>query len=110
MSNPEGIHVDVAALTTYARQLGFYETEADKFSGLVDQADVTDEAWGVMGARAKQSYADRLGELRSLMDEMKQGVQSLTAEITETAAVYGGVEEDAVVRFGRHEAEIDGPR
>jgi hypothetical protein len=109
MSDPEGIHVDVSALTAYAKQLGFYETEADKFGGLVDQADVTNEAWGVMGVWAKKSYADRLGELRSLMDEMKQGVQSLTAKISESAAIYNGVEEDAVIRFGQHEAEIDGP-
>lgn len=109
MSDPEGIHVDVPALTAYARQLGFYETEADKFVGLVDQADVTNEAWGVMGAKAKQSYTDRLAELRSLVADMKQGVESLTAKITETATIYAGNEEDAVIRFGHYEAIIDGP-
>jgi hypothetical protein len=109
MGGPEGIHVDVSALTAYAKQLGFYESEADKFSGLVDQADVTNEAWGVMGAKAKQSYTDRLAELRSLMADMKQGVESLTAKISETATIYAGKEEDAVIRFGQHEAMIDGP-
>jgi hypothetical protein len=109
VGDPEGLHVDVAALTAYAGQLGFYETETDKFSRLVDQADVTDEAWGVMGAWAKQSYADRLDELRSLMADMKQGVASLATKISDTAAVYAGEEEDTVIRFGEHEAMIDGP-
>jgi hypothetical protein len=110
MTNPDRIQVDVAALTGYARQLGYYETEADKFGALVDRADVTNEAWGVVGIWAKQSYADRLGELRSLLAEMKEGVATLTTKIADTAAVYQGQEDDTVVRFGQHEAMIDGPR
>jgi hypothetical protein len=110
MTNPDGIQVDVAALTAYAGQLGYYGDEADKFGSLVDQADVTNEAWGVMGAWAKKSYTDRLGELRSLLADMKEGVETLAAKLNDTAAVYQGVEEDHVIRFGEHEAMIDGPR
>jgi len=110
MAEPQGIQVDVGALTNYASQLGHYQNEADKFADLVDRADVTTEAWGIVGRWARQSYTDRLGELRSLLADMKQGVESLSAKITDTAAIYQGVEEDAVLTFGRHEAEIDGPR
>jgi uncharacterized protein YukE len=110
MSPPDGIQVDVPALTAYAKQLGYYETEADNFGRLVDQADVTNEAWGIMGAWAKKAYVDRLTELRSLLEEMKQGVEGLSTKITDTATVYQGLEDDAVIRFGRHEATIDGPR
>ncbi|MET0134431.1 MAG: hypothetical protein ABW215_12655 [Kibdelosporangium sp.] len=111
MSTPgSGVQVDVPALTAYARQLGYYDGEADKFSGLIDQADVTNEAWGVLGVWAKQSYADRLTELRSLLSEMKEGVDALTSKITESAAVYQGNEDDKVIKFGQHEATIDGPR
>ena len=52
----DGIQVDVSALSAYAGQLGYYEQEADKFGNLVDAADVTNEAWGVVGIFAKQGY------------------------------------------------------
>jgi hypothetical protein len=108
MTSSEGIDVDVPALTAYAKQLGYYETEADKFGSLIDRADVTNEAWGVMGVWAKQGYTDRLGELRSLLDEMKQGVETLTTKIFDAAAAYQGTEDDVVTVFGQYEATIDG--
>ena len=110
MTNPDHTDVDLAALTSYAGQLGYYETEADNFGRLVDTADVTNEAWGVMGVWAKQSYTDQLADLRSLLADMKEGVETLSAKITDTAAVYQGTEDDAVMRFGAHEAYLDGPR
>jgi hypothetical protein len=110
MSPHDHIDVDVSALTAYAQQLGYYESEADKFGALVGEADVTNEAWGIVGIWAKQGYTDRLAELRSLMTDLKDGVQSLTGKISETAAVYQGLEDDSVIRFGQHDASIDGPR
>ena len=111
MTNPsDGTHVDLTALSNYATQLGYYSSEADKFGGLVDQADVTNEAWGLIGVWAKQSYTDKLTELRSLLDEMKQGVGDLTAKVTESVAVYQGNEDDKVIEFGQYEATIDGPK
>ncbi|TCO58287.1 hypothetical protein [Actinocrispum wychmicini] len=110
MTNPDHVAVDVQALTAYAKQLDYYETEADKFGRLVDTADVTNEAWGVVGIWAKKGYTDRLAELRSLMDEMKDGVQALSAKVAESANIYQGNEDDKVIMFGSHEAMIDGPR
>lgn len=111
MTGPSGgTQVDVAALANYANQLGYYTSEADKFGRAIDAADVTDEAWGVVGVWAKKSYTDRLTELRSLLDDMKQGVEDLTTKIKDTVAVYQGNEEDRVIDFGRHQAMIDGPK
>jgi hypothetical protein len=109
MTNPD-IQVDVAALTNYARQLGYYEGEADKFGNLIDQADVTNEAWGLIGVWAKKDYTDKLGELRDLLAEMKEGVETLTSKMTDTAEVYQGNEDDTTIYFGRHQAYLDGPR
>jgi hypothetical protein len=106
----EETQVVIEALMAYARQLGYYAAEADRFGGVVDEADVTNEAWGVVGRWAKTSYADRLGELRSLLVDMREGVESLTEKLNQTAAVYQGAEEDQVIRFGEHEAMIDGPK
>lgn len=103
----EGTQVDLAALTAYARQLGYYEGEADKFGNLIDAADVTDEAWGVIGSFAKQGYTDRLAELRSLLEDMKTGVDALITKVDQSAQMYQGIEEAGTVRFGRHEAQIE---
>ncbi|MGO1057176.1 hypothetical protein [Crossiella sp. CA198] len=110
MTGPGKVKVNVPALTNYAKQLEYYSSEADKFGRLVDQADVTNEAWGVMGAFAKGAYTDRLGELRELLAAMKEGVADLSGKLLDTAAIYKGAEDDAVIKFGKHEAKIDGPR
>ncbi|MGB3438968.1 MAG: type VII secretion target [Actinophytocola sp.] len=103
----DGIQVDTAALSAYAGQLGYYGDEAGKFEKLIDAADVTNEAWGVVGIFAKQGYTDRLAELRSLLDDMKAGVDALVTKVNQSAAMYEGNEEAGVIRFGQHEAEID---
>lgn len=105
-----GYGVDIPALKTYANNLDFYNTEADKFGKLVDQADVTDESWGLIGLVAKQTYTSKLAELRDLMEKMKEGVDSLTEKVNTAAAIYQGNEDDAAMTFGQHEATIDGPR
>ncbi len=110
MTNPDGTHVDLSALTNYSSQLSYYSSEADRFGAVIDQADVTNEAWGLIGIWAKQSYTDRLTELRSLLAEMKEGVGDLTTKVTDSVAVYQGNEDDKVIEFGQYEANIDGPR
>jgi hypothetical protein len=77
---PDGIQTNIGAISAYAKQLPFYEQEADKFGAKIDAADVTDEAWGLIGLFAKQGY---------------------------TAEMYQGMEDAGVVTFGRYEAEID---
>lgn len=104
-----GYGVDIPALKTYANNLDFYNSEADKFGGLVDQADVSNESWGLIGLYCKQFYTEKLAELRDLMGEMKEGVDSLSEKITTAASIYDGMEADATMTFGAHEAEVDGP-
>jgi hypothetical protein len=41
---------------------------------------------------------------------MKAGVRTLSDKITEAADIYQGNEDDQVMRFGGHDAHIDGPR
>ncbi|WIY00713.1 hypothetical protein QRX60_42770 [Amycolatopsis mongoliensis] len=103
----DGIQTNIDAISGYARQLPFYEQESDKFGAKIDAADVTDTAWGVVGIWAKQGYTERLGELRSLLGELKDGVDGLTTKMTKAAEMYRGTEEAGVIAFGRYEAEID---
>jgi hypothetical protein len=104
---PDGIQTNIAAISAYARQLPYYEQEADKFGAKIDAADVTDEAWGLVGLFAKQGYTERLTELRSLLTDLKDGVDGFTAKLTKAAEMYQGVEDAGKVTFGRYEAEID---
>lgn len=103
-----GIQTNVDAISAYAKQLPFYEQEADKFGALIDTADVTDEAWGLIGLFAKQGYTDRLEELRSLLKDMKDGVDSFVTKLNTAADAYRGTDQDVQIAFGRFGAEIDG--
>lgn len=106
----QGYGVDIPALQNYAKNLDYYNGEADKFGGLVDQADVTNESWGLIGLAVKQTYTDKLADLRDLLQQMKEGVDALTEKLGTAAAIYQGNEDDAAMTFGKHEAEVDGPR
>lgn len=103
----EGIQTNIDAISRYARQLPFYDKEADKFGGLIDTADVTDEAWGVIGIFAKQGYTDRLNELRSLLTDMKGGVDAFVDKLSKAAQMYQGMEDAGKITFGKYGAEID---
>ncbi|ADJ45916.1 hypothetical protein AMES_4091 [Amycolatopsis mediterranei S699] len=103
----EGIQTNVGAISAYSKQLPFYEQEADKFGAKIDAADVTNEAWGLVGLFAKQGYTDRLAELRSLLTDLKDGVDGFTTKLTKAAEMYQGAEDAGKVTFGRYEAEID---
>ncbi|MEU6645098.1 hypothetical protein ABZ863_21395 [Saccharomonospora sp. NPDC046836] len=104
---PEGIQTSIEAISGYARQLPHYEGEADKFGNLIDAADVTDEAWGVVGIFAKQGYTERLAELRSLLTDMKDGVDAFVTKLNKAAEMYQNAEDAGAITFGRHQAEID---
>jgi uncharacterized protein YukE len=103
----DGIQANIDAISGYARQLPFYEQEADKFGALIDAADVTNEAWGVIGIFAKQGYTERLAELRSLLADMKDGVDSLSTKLNQSAEMYQGADDAGKITFGRYQAEIE---
>lgn len=102
-----GIQTNIEAISGYARKLPHYEEEADKFRDLVDTADVTNEAWGIMGAFAKQGYTERLEELRSLLDSLKDGVDGFITKLNKAAEMYQGAEDAGTLTFGRHQAQLD---
>ena len=104
---PDGIQTNIDAIFDYARQLPFYEQEADKFGAKIDAADVTGEAWGAVGIFAKQGYTERLAELRSLLTDLKGGVDGLVTKLNKAGEMYQGAEDAGMITFGRYQAEID---
>ncbi|WP_028852077.1 hypothetical protein [Thermocrispum municipale] len=105
-----GYNVDIPALKTYANNLSFYTSEADKFGTLIDQAEVPEKAWGLVGLFAKQTYSEKLKELEDLLGQMKQGVENFSEKISTAAKVYEGMENDTAMSFGGHQTTIDGPK
>lgn len=104
---PDGIQTNIDAISGYARQLPFYEQEAGKFAAKVDAADVTDEAWGIIGVFAKQGYTERLAELRSLLTDMQEGVDGFITKLNKAAEMYQNAEDAGEITFGRYQAEIE---
>src|SRR6266496_4379804 len=111
MSSPGAGHkVNTQALTTYANTLGHYKDEAGKFGNLVDQADVTDKSWGLIGLAVKQTYTGKPSELRELLELMKTGVDAFSGKLNQAASIYNGFEDDTKMFFGKYETTIDGTR
>ncbi|SEP53272.1 hypothetical protein [Amycolatopsis saalfeldensis] len=104
---PDGIQTNIDAIAEYTRQLPYYEQEAGKFGAKIDAADVGDQSWGVVGIFAKQGYTDHLADLRSLLNDLKDGVDALTTKLGTAAQMYQGAEDAGKITFGRYEAEID---
>lgn len=111
MSPGAGGHkVDPEVLTSYATNLDHYNSEADKFGDLIADADVTDESWGLIGLAVKQTYTEKLEQLKELLGQMKEGVGSFQEKLNRAAEIYDGNEKDAVMTFGNFETTIDGPQ
>ncbi|WP_328606184.1 type VII secretion target [Amycolatopsis sp. NBC_00345] len=104
-----GHAVDPKALRTYATGLGHYKDEAAKFGNLVNQADVTDKSWGLIGLAVKQTYTSKLGDLRELLELLKTGVDAYSGKLNQAAEIYDGHEKDVTMVLGKYKAEIDGP-
>ncbi|MEW2499394.1 hypothetical protein ACQPXB_03915 [Amycolatopsis sp. CA-161197] len=102
--------VDPQILKTYASStLPHYKDETTKFGNLVNQADVTDKSWGLIGLAVKQTYTSKLDDLRQMLELMKTGVDTLGGKMNQAAEIYDGHEKDTVMTFGKFKANIDGP-
>ncbi|SFN94855.1 hypothetical protein [Amycolatopsis rubida] len=111
MSPTNGGHkVDTAALAKYSTGLDRYKGEAGKFGDLINHADVTDKSWGLIGLAVKQTYTGKLDDLKELLELLKSGVESFQGKVSKAAEIYDGHEQDTVMRFGKFETKIDGPR
>lgn len=89
-----GFNVNVATLRTYSGQLTDNKSSVSGVSGLVDQADVGDDSWGVVGLFVKQKYTDLLGDLKDLLKAMEDGLQAASDKFTSAADVYQQTEDD----------------
>lgn len=103
----KGFTVQINALRGYGDNLDDFKSQADTFTELVDKADVTDEAWGVVGLATKGSYTEALAELNDLLSRMKDGLSATADKIRKAADIYEGNDKEGALQLGKHEGEID---
>lgn len=89
-----GYTLELEDLYAYAGKLIAQKSVVGEIDGLVGQADVGDESWGVVGLFVKQSYTDMLRDLQDLLKEMQDGLQSGADKFTGAAASYAAREDE----------------
>lgn len=85
-------------LRAYAQKLANGAEKTSEIKSLVDQADVSDEAWGVVGWFVKQDYTKLLSALNDLLDDMTDGYNSGNENFTNAASEYDQ-QEDQVAQL-----------
>ncbi len=92
----EGHAVVIEALRTYSGKLAGDVQVSNEIAGLVRQADVGDESWGVVGLFVKHEYTNMLTDLQDLMIEMSAGLTAASEKLGNAANVYERNEDDNV--------------
>ncbi|KAA9162929.1 ESX-1 secretion-associated protein [Amycolatopsis acidicola] len=95
-----GHAVVVAALREYSGKLDGDVAVPKEVSGLVDQSDVGDKSWGVVGLFVKEKYTDMLGDLKDLLTEMGAGLQAASQKFGSAANAYEQHEDDSKQLLG----------
>ncbi|WP_026453578.1 hypothetical protein [Saccharomonospora iraqiensis] len=88
-----GFNVNIEALNSYSQKLAEHRTSVGEVHGKIDEADVGDEAWGVVGLFVKQDYSDLLERLKGLMTEMENGLQAASEKVGTAARLYQEAED-----------------
>lgn len=83
-----GFNVNADALDTYAGKLADNTSSVSDVIDLVNEADVSDESWGVVGLFVKNSYTEMLGDLRGLLADMTAGLRSASDKMSASAETY----------------------
>lgn len=93
-----GFDVNSEELRQYAGKLDAQHSTAGQIAGLVDQADVTDKSWGVVGLFVKDNYTQMLADLKDLFADLQEGLQSGSGKFRSAADGYRD-QEDAVKKL-----------
>lgn len=90
-----GHAVVVPALRQYAQNLQGDTVIPGEVAGLVRQADVGDESWGLVGLVVKGTYTGMLTDLQDLLLQMSTGLTAASEKMTAAANAYQQHEDDS---------------
>jgi hypothetical protein len=99
-----GFNVSVPGVRDYSATLADEKKTVSEIDGLVSQADVGNESWGIVGLRVHGEYTEMVGDLHSLLADMSEGLQAGADKMTETADLYQSIE-DAIAQIFNDAAE-----
>lgn len=108
MPDGDGFQVDLPGITKYSGTLAGDKALAAEVDGLVGQSDVGDESWGIVGLFVKSTYTGMLGELKDLLKDMQDGLQSGADKMTECADTYHAIDEGLAKIFNDALTEMEG--
>ncbi|MEV7550804.1 hypothetical protein AB0N89_14360 [Amycolatopsis sp. NPDC089917] len=91
-----GHKVVIEALRTYSGKLGQDVQIPTEVGRLVQQSDVGDESWGVVGLFVKNEYTEMLTDLQDLVIEMGSGLTAAAEKLGNAATAYEQNEDDNV--------------
>lgn len=99
MPDGNGYNVSVAGVRDYSSALADDKALVSEVQGLVGQADVGNESWGIVGLFVHSQYTEMLGDLNTLLGDMSDGLQSGSEKMTETADLYQSIEDNLASAF-----------
>lgn len=102
-----GFTVRVSALHEYRGNLEQFRSQAGTFADLVAKADVSDEAWGLVGLATKSSYTEALTQLNSLLNAVERGLYHTADRIRRAAELYEASDTDAARRLREFQPELN---
>jgi arginine decarboxylase-like protein len=102
-----GFNVSVPGVRDYSATLADERATVSEIDGLVSQADVGSESWGIVGLFVHGKYTEMLGDLHSLLGDMSEGLQSGSDKMAETADLYQSIE-DAIAQIFNDAADLFG--
>ncbi|ACU95461.1 type VII secretion target [Saccharomonospora viridis] len=102
-----GFTVDSDELRRYGDKLAGHKDTAGQIASLLDQADVGDKSWGVVGLIVKEQYTELLSDLRETFTMLQEGLQSGSDKFKAAADGYQQNEEAMKQLLDGLKIEID---
>ncbi|GHE96710.1 hypothetical protein GCM10017786_31690 [Amycolatopsis deserti] len=95
-----GFQVDVEALRTTGARAADLTGKVSALQQATHEADVPTVSWGLLGVPVHAFYQQLLGQLKTHLNEMSEGYQSIGAKLTSAADAYSSMDDEVVRAFG----------
>ncbi|UJW33589.1 ESX-1 secretion-associated protein [Saccharothrix sp. AJ9571] len=104
-----GHTVIIDALTAYSRKCGDDVAVPNEIARLVQQADVGDESWGVIGLVVKDNYTSMLADLQECVIDIAAGLEAASEKFGKAAELYQRHEDDSAKLLGEFTTVLNTP-
>lgn len=102
-----GFVVKPEALAQFANDLPKYGQQAGQFQQLVSQADVSNEAGGIVGVFTKQEYGNLLSQLQQLLRQLGEGCELAARKYQSAGDIYRQIDNDTAEDFSSIDRTVE---